>query len=321
MAITRRTREQIENDCRRIKEAAKTAKTMKELENLTGLSYMMINTTLSKHPTIHKRIKEQLADNKEKTVIEYKKEPEECVTDNKEDFYGFVIDASITGVENLRNILLKICQTQAKIILTSITIKELEKLQKLKDIQGKDARYILSLAAENSTTFKTVLIDETLRCPDDCIIKYCEENKKNVTLLTADKTMALKARMYSVQVQYFKYDRINTSRKVITLIPANKIGSKLIISKFQTSTLSIRVYSDGIQYNDGIKELNVGDDVFIATKKMGYITFAHYSVICLEEENNCELIYYCRIYDDEKINLTNAEYKAFIKDFKFRLNL
>lgn len=66
MAIQKRTQKEIEKDSKRIKEAAKTATTMKELENLTGLSYAMINTTLSKHPTIFKRIKEQLVVNKEK---------------------------------------------------------------------------------------------------------------------------------------------------------------------------------------------------------------------------------------------------------------
>lgn len=70
MAIQKRTQKEIEKDSKRIKEAAKTATTMKELENLTGLSYAMINTTLSKHPTIFKRIKEQLAVNKEKWGVE-----------------------------------------------------------------------------------------------------------------------------------------------------------------------------------------------------------------------------------------------------------
>lgn len=66
MAIQKRTQKEIEKDCKRLKEAAKTATTMKELENLTGLSYVMINTTLSKHPIMFKRIKEQLAVNKKR---------------------------------------------------------------------------------------------------------------------------------------------------------------------------------------------------------------------------------------------------------------
>ena len=353
MAISKRTQKEIEKDCKRLKEAAKTATTMKELENLTGLSYVMINTTLSKHPTIFKRIKEQLAVNKEKAEAEAQKQKEleakakaeekakkdamvkeakqsETVTSNKnDDISGFVIDASITGIEDLRDILSKICSTQDKLILTSVTIKELEKMQNFKDIDGNDARYILALAAENLNSFETVLIDETLDTPDDCIIKYCADHKESVTLLTSDKTMALKARMFSVQVHYFKQTKAptnsktisNTNSKVRTLIPANRIGNKLLISNFQTHTMSIRVCSNNLEYNDGIRELNVGDDVFIATKKTDYITFAHYKMISLYAENNCELIYSKRFYDYNDIDVPNSAYKSFIKDFKLRHDL
>lgn len=353
MAISKRTQKEIEKDCKRLKEAAKTATTMKELENSTGLSYVMINTTLSKHPTIFKRIKEQLAVNKEKAEAEAQKQKEleakakaeekakkdamvketkqsETVTANKnDDISGFVIDASITGIEDLRDILSKICSTQNKLILTSITIKELEKMQNFKDIDGNDARYILALAVGNPNSFETVLIDETLDTPDDCIIKYCADHKESVTLLTSDKTMALKARMFSVQVHYFKQTKAPTNSKTIsnanskvrTLIPANRIGNKLLISNFQTHTMSIRVCSNNLEYNDGIRELNVGDDVFIATKKTDYITFAHYKMISLYAENNCELIYSKRFYDYNDIDVPNSAYKSFIKDFKLRHDL
>lgn len=353
MAIQKRTQKEIEKDCKRLQKAAKTATTIKELENSTGLSYVMINTTLSKHPTIFKRIKEQLAVNKEKAEAEAQKQKEleakakaeekakkdamvketkqsETVTSNKnDDISGFVIDASITGIEDLRDILSKICSTQDKLILTSVTIKELEKMQNFKDIDGNDARYILALAVENHNSFETVLIDETLDTPDDCIIKYCADHKESVTLLTSDKTMALKARMYSVQVHYFKQTKpttnfktiSNTNSKVRTLIPANRIGNKLLISKFQTHTMSIRVCSNNLEYNDGIRELKVGDDVFIATKKSDYITFAHYKMISLYAENNCELIYSKRFYDYNDIDVTDSAYKSFIKDFKLRHDL
>ena len=254
----------------------------------------------------------------------------ETVTSNKnDDISGFVIDASITGIEDLRDILSKICSTQDKLILTSVTIKELEKMQNFKDIDGNDARYILALAVENHNSFETVLIDETLDTPDDCIIKYCADHKESVTLLTSDKTMALKARMYSVQVHYFKQTKpttnsktiSNTNSKVRTLIPANRIGNKLFISNFQTHTMSIRVCSNNLEYNDGIRELNVGDDVFIATKKSDYITFAHYKMISLYAENNCELIYSKRFYDYNDIDVPDSAYKSFIKDFKLRHDL
>ena len=188
------------------------------------------------------------------------------------------------------------------------------------------------MAAENSNSFENVLIDETLDTPDDCIIKYCADNKDRVTLLTSDKTMALKARMYAVQVQYFKQTknsstntmpRINypTNSKIRTLIPASRIGNQLLISNFHTHNMSICVCSNGLEYTDGIKELKVGDDVFIATKKADYITFAHYRMVSLYAENNCELMYSKRFYDYSNFDVPKAAYKSFLKDFKVRHDL
>lgn len=335
----RRTQTEIEMDCKKIKEAATIATTFKEIEELTGLSYPMIKTTLSKHPIIFKRIKKQLDDNKEKAEQEKRLEEEkqeisqevndEVVDSDTKKLSGYVIDASITGIEDLKEILSKICCTKSKIILTSVTIKELGEMQKFKDVDGNDARYILSLAVEKPENFETVLIDETLENPDACIVQYCASNKEEVTLLTSDKEMALNARMYSVPVQYFKQTPKKTDNKAVvsnkskikTLIPANKIGEQLFISNFQRPMQSIRLISDEIEYNDGVRELKVGDDVLIATNKIDCITFAHYRIISLQEENNCELIYSRRFYDYSDLRLSECMYKSFMKDFKHKHNL
>lgn len=353
--MAKRTQKEIEKDCKRIKEAAKTATSIKELEQATGLSYAMINTTLSKHPIIFKRIKEQLdinLANREKAKSETKKQTSPAIkgietshVSTADNFSGFVIDASISGVENIKERLLKICNTNKKIILTSITIKELENLQKSITLQGKDARYFLALAAENPKSFVSQLIDETIGIPDDCIIKYCADNKDKFILLTSDKTMALKARMYGVEVQYFKKTNNQTNSKVETsdtnanlvpkatpviastnsnvrtLIPAKKIGNKLVLSDFHTDTRSIRVYSDRYVYNNGTRELKIGDNVFIASKKDDCITFAHYKMISVEATNNCELIFSRRIYDYSKPDLPKIVYKNFFKDFLRRHDL
>lgn len=335
-----RTKKEIEQDCKRLKEAAKTATTFKELEKATGLSYAMIQTTLSKHPTIFKRIKAQLVLNKEKATLETPEVPEtapievttetsdlpEMVsTKQEENFSFFVIDASICGIQHLRNILSQISLNNGKIILTSITIKELEKLQKFDDVDGNDARYILGLAAENPNRFENVLIDENVGIPDDCIIKYCADHKDSVTLLTSDKTMALKARMFSVNVRYFNHFnspmRTHTNSKIMTLIPAKQVRNELFISDFQRRFMSIRVFSNGLEYNEGNKKLKIGDDVLIVTKKLDYITFAHYRMISLRTINNCKLLYNKRFYNDDKIDVSNPLYKSFLQDFKCRHDL
>lgn len=326
MAIAKRTQKEIEKDCKRLKEATKSVTSMKELEKATGLSYAMIKTTLSKHPTIFKRIKEQLAINKEKAEEEQK---ENVTNKQNEKLPGFVIDASIAGTKELKEILEKVCNSEAKIILTSITIKELKEMGKFEDKQAIDARYIIKLAAQNPNDFETVLIDETLDTPDDCIIKYCADNKANVTLLSSDGEMVLKARMHSIHAKYFekpiKSDNskniTHSKSRTVTLTLARRVGNKLLFSILETNLISTCVYSEGGEYNNGIRELKIGDDIFVSTKKPDYITFAHYKVTSLYAENNCELIYSKRFYDYNDINVPKDAYESFIKDFKNKHNL
>lgn len=351
--MVKRTQKEIEKDLKKLKEASKNATTIKDLESATGLSYAMIKTTLEKHPIIFRRIKEQLSVNKEKAESEAQKQNElsakvkskpktknetnietlkqEQVEISKKDFNfsGFVIDASITGIENLQDIISKILLSKEKFILTSLTVKELSRLQKFKDIKGKDAAYILAMAAENPDNFESVLIDETLDTPDNCIIKYCSDNKENVILLTSDKEMPVTARGYSIKVQYFKQSKTQVNSKtaytnnskIRTLIPAKRVGNKLLLSNFQTNTMSICVYSDGLEYSAGIRELKVGDDVFISTKKPDYITFVHYHMISLYAENNCKLMYSKRFYDSTNIDVPTDSYMSFIKSFILNHNL
>lgn len=208
-------------------------------------------------------------------------------------------------------------------------------MQKFKDFDAKWARHILAIAAENNyENFYTVLIDENLENPDECIIKYCADHKNNVVLLIADKTMALKARMYGVKVRYFKRNNsyansnsnvqpsVNTTSIINTLFVAGKIGGKLSISDFNTDHRSVKVISNGLEYTEGVCELKIGDDVYIVKKKNKYLTFAHYTMISLEARNNCKLVYSKRIYNISEIeNLPKVDYKTFIRNFKCRHNL
>lgn len=63
MASTPRTKEQILNDYKVIRKAAKTARSWKELVSLTGLSHSQIKTTLNYYPVVKLRINEMLQNN------------------------------------------------------------------------------------------------------------------------------------------------------------------------------------------------------------------------------------------------------------------
>lgn len=339
---------EIENDYNRIITFVNTTHvtSINEIAKGVGLSQFQVKTSLAKHPEFERNILAQLEKNKEglKSVkkeikhtqaLEAKNEKKGTATklelsaDPDSFDTGVVIDASITGISNLEDILSKICVAKSKIILTSITIKELEKLQKFHDVQAKDARHILAMAAEEPQNFHTVLIDETIGIPDDCIIKYCADNKEKVSLLTSDKTMALKARMYGVQTQYFKQEITQkstfthpTTYSHATLTAVKKSGDKLYITDFNNAYRSILLISNNIAYTDGTHELKLGDDVYLATKKTTYITFAHYLITSLSNINNCKLIYSTRIYKASKIHrLPQAGYRSFMCDFMQRHDL
>ena len=77
--------------------------------------------------------------------------------------------------------------------------------------------------------------------------------------------------------------------------------------------------SNGLEYTDGEHALKIGDDIYLATKKPEYMTFAHYQITSLSAENNCKLIYSKRIYKAAEIlNLPKAGYKSFMRAFKHR---
>ena len=348
--------------CKKYVDEHPTITSLKEVADAVGLSESQVKTSLSRHPRIFNGIKNQIAGNleaakaqkqaqkeaekeaqhkakqealeakrKAKAKAKRKAEPEadkkraEKTTEvKKTKFVDFVIDASITGIDGIMDTISKICATKSKIILTSVTIKELDQMQKFHDTDGNDARRILAMAAGDYEHFKCVLIDETAGSSDDCIIKYCADNRDDVVLLTSDKTMELKARTYGVKTHFFKQEnnapatpRPTLGTRINTLYATRRIGGKLLISDFGNQFKSIRVISSGIEYDSGIVKLKIGDEVYIATKKDDYMTFAHYKMISLSTENNCKLVYSIRLYNFNEINdLPEASYKSFMRDFK-----
>lgn len=316
---------EIQKDCKKIKRIVYSTRvgSVKEIAEKTGLTEERIKDSLEQFPKLEYKIDKLLS--KRKNEGEEKKDKKK--ESSLKNVVTYVLDASFTGIKGFGEKLRDIFEIGSKIILTSITIKELDKLQKLSDSQGIDARFILALAAENPEQFDTILIDESLETPDDCIIKYCADNKESVILLTCDKVMALKARMYQVNTEYFKKDLrkigyVNSKSKLSTLEVAKRKGDKLVISKFNTHNCSIKVISNNREYTEGIVELKLNDEVYVVAKKADYITFAHYVVISLFDRNNVILKYSCRIHNNKQIKkLPEIDYRRFVNEFKIRRDL
>jgi len=342
--MAKRTQRQIELDCKRIQETAKTATSMKEIAEITGLTQSEIRTSLSKHPRISKKIQKQVEENKSafeakivrkdiipsETKVSRTNEKRGCQNNNNSDFeMGFVIDTSMVEIDAIEALLEQIFETEAKVVLTSVVRQELNVMQGVKkDHLAYKARRMMALALQRPEKFYNALIDESFPIPDDCIVNYCVENKERVILLTADKNMALDAREKSVKVEFFrqnfKYVRtINDirvpkkgKRDVRTLNPAQRVGNKLLIMEMQGKTRDICVLSEGKESVDGIVELKIGDDVLIAAKKSNGITFAHYQMITLYGEDNCRQLFFKKILDYNEIdNFPKDFYKEFAKQF------
>lgn len=327
-----RTSLEIERDYKKIRKIVETTdvSSIREISEITGLSQMEIKTSLSKHPRVEKTIYEKISENKKLKKMPRKNrsskvaESKSSNIENKEELQenqtlNYVIDASICGSINCFNIISDICKTNSKIIITSITIKELHNMQQYGDAEGMDAKKMLAIAAENPNTFIGVKIDETLDKPDDCIVKYCSDNKNNVLLYTSDKEMALNARMAGVQTEYLKkntcVDRKNSVWGTHNLVDVKKINGGLFIKCYSTAIKSICVIANGIEYKEGLCELHIGDDVYISTKKENYFTFAHYQITSKYENRNSIMVYHRRIYKIEDIaNLSKETYKSFVQE-------
>lgn len=328
--MAKRTQEQIEKDTKRIQEAAKTATSMQEIVKVTGLSLAQVKKSLSNHPRISKKIMRQLEENQTKanSTVESPKIQEELPEKNEGEAYkyGYVIDTSMVGVDTHYELLDHICATNGKIILTSVVRKELNKMQFVKDDDlARRARRILAMAATRPEKFYDVRIDETSDIPDDNIVKYCVDNRHRVTLLTADKNMTLDAREQHVKVEYYKSGsqeirippRVEVSldeKGIKTLNPAKKVRDRLSITEMKGKKRDIRVWSNGVEFRDGIVKLRVGDDVFIASQKNYGIAFSHYKVINLSEKFNCKDIFNTKLHSYDEINgLPDERYKDFAK--------
>lgn len=366
----KRGKKEIEADLKQLQKAAKTATSIADLTESTGLSQHQIRYTFAKYPKAYEELKELFSLNrKNRKNQSSSKESTSMINEGIESnglntdtmdmssvtvdalktsddldlepnfSVGFVLDACMVKINDFDIFLKRLSLTEAKIILTSITIKELDKLQFFSDNAGQCARNLLAIAAKNPDLFLCVQIDENVGLPDDCIVAYCRRFRDRVTLLTADKVMTLKARSYPnpVKVQYFAYDdsldelKQDGPRKFIwsstetignsksglrTLIPAKLVNGTLKIFDFQTYAQSICVISDDKWYLTGPQELHIGDDILIATQKSAFVTFVHYRLVSLEPKNNCKLIFNKRLAFDELSSVRNPMYQPFLEKFR-----
>ena len=252
--MSRRSADQIKKDYRTIKHYIRKAQTIKKIASGTGLTVSQVRTSLATYPLHNQRSKKcnrQIQTHDETQERACSKEQFE----KQEDMHElaspmYVIDASMLGVQDYEQFLDKMISEGAKIILTNVTISELDTAQKIDSKYGYCARAFLKRAVKNPDIFIPVLISESEymsnnkvieyrktcnwhdNLHDNQIIAYCACSQEKIVLLTADKVMALNARALGVTVMFFE----NQTQSATTQSPASTLPSA------KTETLNIADY-------------------------------------------------------------------------------
>ena len=254
-------------------------------------------------------VSEALINDKEEKSLDITVLQEQTVKD-------YVIDSSIANVESIDEKIKEILETQTNnFILTSATIKRLIELkQKKNSIASSGARKILNIAAENPERFENIGVDETVN-EVQTVFKYCCDNSQNVILLTSNTGLVAEARVDNlIEVEFLS---TNTEQsKIRTLFSTQIIDGKLSISEEQWDKgyrIMQIIRSDGKVINSGNVALEIGDNIFIATKKDNYISLNHFEVLTLENVKNVKSIFIRKVYDDERLEdkLFKREYLDF----------
>lgn len=153
------------------------------------------------------------------------------------DITGVVIDASISDCYSMRAELDSIVKSGQKIIITSVTLQELDHLQKRNDATGHGAIHILDFASNHPDDTEIVMIDRDYYLADDSILQYCIEHKSTVSLLTSDKIMCLKARGQGITAKYLNKtkdgEEHSRQKPLVTTPIAKSISSPLVNEKVE----------------------------------------------------------------------------------------
>lgn len=170
--MAKRTNQEIEKDVIKIKNASKSATSLKELAELTNLTMQKVRTTLKRHPIIYKRVTSALEDNKKESCkaeepirSKVKTIPVNTPSLPKEDVKGkwvVICDAPALVYG------LQAC-TSTSVVIPQFVINTLEGLSQSTDYLGhplpeslKAAKALSIIQANNWATIAPRLKEETL---------------------------------------------------------------------------------------------------------------------------------------------------------------
>ena len=237
------------------------AKSFAEISKETKIKYNRIMYILEKHPVVKERLLQAFEENKKVSVPKVKrkisKKVIEPVLPEAEKY--IIIDASICGAKGaLQAIHREISESNAKIILTDITVEELTKLEDGDDNTAYVARRILSNSAKHTDTYYFIKITKTSIIDDKSIVDFAS-TVKNAVLFTADKGMNAIAKLEKVEVNFF----IKSNKPFYGII--YKDEKPVLKAGLDNNNFIIIRHKDSLLY-EGEHCLYNGDEIFSLRK-------------------------------------------------------
>lgn len=310
---------------------ANQCSSFQELKTVTGVGSKLMEDIFSRNRLLKVRIQSLFKNETEEQLLQIPNE-------------GIIVDCSAVNAKNFVEALNYYVKAGYKFILTTISIKEFGRMQRIckrsndQEIlqNGRNARELMRLAVENEDVFISVKIPERNINPDEDILDAIS-GKPNLQLWTADKEMVLLARAQNINVIYVKdqipiptdaemkmqeeasletekenLDEQNTE----TVYGLRYENGQLYIGSPNPYTTYIEVYNRNMSRKDIKAALELGDIILrLRVKNDGSAKYlSEEKMVSLSAKNNGCLKFNLKIWlDKEKTILVPSKYIEFYK--------
>ncbi len=326
----------------KILEASETCKSLIELSKITGFSDYVIKNTLSKFPDEEAKVRENLAKNKSTQTTTSKVEKFISTSQNDNDYSIVMLDTSVNNLDNIFEILEEYARDGKILGITDVVLEKLATLQSSSNIITKSSTCnLLHIIKDNIPSFKLFEVKYKMKekeTIDEAVINATLGLKGEALLLTSDKEMYIKAALKGARVKLllntsgqekrYEFDlgkneeksEGNKKKNASIFIDAHEENGKLLFKRKKRKTQIVKIFSRYGEEKQGDKiELEIGDHIFICTKRKDYISFLDYEVYLLKEDGFLRK-YSTKAYNcDAIVNVENHDYKKFIEQARTTL--
>ena len=216
-----------------------------------------------------------------------------------------VFDASVCGSEKFELLLSNLIFEGMKIILTDLTLREVNKLTKLDTESGNNARHLLRTARNYRSNFILTRINQEHSNPDDNLLEYCQKNKDTVILYSVDNEMCLQAMIRGINVQSLKpyYPIVRTD------LVKHEDYDYVLRKPFRYERIQIL---DNMWHIKSSTLVNKGDIILHARIDWECVHFWAYQVVRLGKYIEFYKLYSGRFFDQVQLNFVDEQYRSFI---------